>query len=158
MWREKKRGKNICHYLLICKKKKKKNIFSICGMMDRKRVSTDRVEGKWVGGCRTEYERCILYSSNVEAHNCPTYSICTSCNLNEYVYILYTCILYLYVYNLSGQNGMWPSDSLKVLPPVTTHHAPPSSLDSACFLLLPLLFIQDFTLCSSLSSGENCKS
>ena len=116
----------------------KKNRFSICWMMDRKRVSTDRVEGKWVGGCRTEYERCILYSSNVEAHNCPTYSICTSCNLNEYVYILYTWILYLYVYNLSGQNGMWPSDSLKVLPPVTTHHAPPSSLDSACFLLLPL--------------------
>lgn len=127
-------------------------------MMERKWVTTDWVEGKWVGGCRTGYEKRILYSSNVEACNCSTYSICTLCNLNEYVYMLYTCILYLYVYNLSRQNGMWPSDSLQVLPPVTTHHAPPSSLDSACFLLLPLLFIQDFTLHSSLSSGENCKS
>ena len=126
-------------------------------MMERKPLTTDRVEGKWVSGCRTGYERHFLYRSDVEAHNCSTYSICTSHNLSEYVYILYTCILYLYVYNLSGQNGMWPSDSLQVLPPVTTHHAPPSSLDSACFLLLPLLFIQNFTLRSSLSSGKNCK-
>lgn len=49
---------------------------------------------------------------------------------------MYVCTLY--IYNLNGQNGVWPIYSLQVF--------------------LPLLLIQDFTSLSSLSSGENCKS